>query len=134
MLSGSARFGEETENLFRVQGGGSKARFIVEGGVRISGEDMLFVNIGQEGRAIEFAAKRGDDAVILKMKINKSFADKLRREAVPQNLGRLYPDRPQVVDPTKAIDQFGIPRNYFDELLKNLDYKSIEIIKKPKTK
>lgn len=120
------------ETLYRVQGGGSKMRFIIEGSNKLSiaGEDMLFVNIGQEGRALEFLAKRGDDAVLVKFNINKSFVDKIRKEAVPQNLGRQNPGKPQIVDPTKAIDQYGVPKQYFEELLKNVDSKSVEVIKK----
>jgi RHS repeat-associated protein len=124
---------ETTELMFRVQGGGSKTRFIVDESakkVSISGDDMLFVNFGQESRAIEFLAQRGDDAVILKMKIDKKFVDKIRAEAVPQREGRLYPGNPQVVDPSKAKDQFGLPKKYFEGLLKSIEEGSIEIIKK----
>lgn len=120
------------ETLYRVQGGGSKIRFLVEAENKLSiaGSDMLFVNIGQEGRAIEFLAKRGDDAVLLKFQVNKSFVNKIRKNAVPQNLGRRNPGKPQVVDPTKAPDQYGIPKEYFEELLQNINPKSVEVIKK----
>ena len=119
------------ESIFRVQGGGSKIRFVVgDNSISIQGNDMLFINVGQEARALEFWAKRGEDAVLLKFKVNKSFVDKLQSEAVPQRLGRLNPTKPQIVDPTKAIKQFGVPRNYFEGLLNNIDIKSIEVIKK----
>ncbi len=119
------------ETLYRVQGGGSKMRFIIESNkLSIAGEDLLFVNIGQEGRALEFLAKRGDDAVLVKFDIKMSFVDKIRKEAVPQNVGRQNPGKPQIVDPTKASDQFGIPKEYFEELLNNVDSKSVKVIKK----
>lgn len=126
---------EAFEYLYRVQGGGSKLRFIYDeakNSLNISGDDMLFINIGQEGRAMDFLAKRGDEAVILKIKVNKSFTDKLRKDAVPQNQGRLHPGKPQMVDPTKAPDQFGVPKEYFDDLLKNIDQNSIEVVTTPK--
>lgn len=121
------------ENMYRVQGGGSKIRFVIkDNDIAIAGDDMLFVNMGQEGRALEFLAKRGDDAVLVKFKINKSFAEKIRQEAVPQNVGRQNPGNPQIVDATKASGQYGIPKNYFEELLKNIDPSSVEITTKKK--
>lgn len=89
---------------------------------------MLFINVGQEGRALEFAAKRGDESVILRLRVKESFIDQLRKDAVPQNLGRLNQGKPQIVDASKAPDQFGVPKEYFENLLKNIDPKSVEII------
>jgi hypothetical protein len=119
------------EYIYRVQGGGSKTRFVIDEAkksISISGNDMLFLNVGQEGRALEFAAKRGDESVILKLEINKSFTDKIRSEAVPQNLGRLNPGKPQIVDASKAPDQFGIPKEYFEGLLKNINPQNVQVI------
>jgi RHS repeat-associated protein len=122
---------KEFETAYRVEGGGSKIKFSVsENMLTISGNDMLFVNFGQEARAMQFLAKRGDNAVLLEFKITKDFVDKIKNDAVPQSQGRLYPTKPQVVDATKAPDQFGIPQNYFQELLNNIDKNSIKVINK----
>lgn len=121
--------------VFRVQGGvlpnASKARFSVDGsgGLSIQGSDMLFVNLGQKGRALEFLAKRGDEATLIQFKVTKQFAAKLRSSAVDQRLGRQYPGLPQRVDATRASDQFGIPSNMFGELLNNIVPNSVRAIK-----
>jgi RHS repeat-associated protein len=114
------------ETVFRVQGGvapnASKVRFLLgaDGRVAIAGEDMLFVNLGQEGRALEFLAKRGETAQLVRFQVTAQFAAKLRGTAVPQRLGRQFPGAPQAVDATRAADQFGIPASMFDELLNNI--------------
>ncbi len=128
---GSVVSSSEFESLYRVQGGGSKMRFVISPNeISIVGSDMLFVNIGQETRAMTFLAKRGEDAVLLKIKIDPKFVEKIRSDAVNQNVGRLFPGRPQIVDANKAPDQYGIPKEYFSELLKSINPKSIEIIRK----
>jgi hypothetical protein len=114
------------ETIFRVQGGvapnASKVRFQLgaDGRVTIAGEDMLFVNLGQEGRALEFLAKRGDTAELVRFQVTPEFAARLRAEAVPQRLGRQFPGRPQAVDAARAPDQFGIPPSMFGDLIKNI--------------
>lgn len=134
-VTGEIKAGSAAENsfetLYRVQGGGSKVRMVVDANkVTIIGEDMLFVNIGQEGRALEFLAKRGDDAILIKVKIDSKFVEKIKKDAVPQRLGRQNPGKPQIVDPTKAVDQFGIPKEYFPELVKSVDPKSVQVLTK----
>jgi hypothetical protein len=100
----------------------SKVRFqLGEGGsVTIGGDDMLFVNLGQEGRALELLARRGETAELVRFNVTPEFAARLRAEAVPWRIGRQFPGRPQLVDPTKAPDQFGIPSNMFGELINNI--------------
>ena len=83
-------------------------------------DDMLFINVNQKTRALEFLAKRGDGARLVQFQIKPEFLDSLRRLAVDQRVGRQFPGRPQLVDPTRAPDQFGIPSNMFDELLENI--------------
>ena len=112
--------------VFRVQGGvlpnASKVRFVLDdaGQIAIRGDDMLFINVNQEARALEFLAKRGDTASLVKFQIKPEFLDKLRSTAVPQRAGRQFPNSPQLVDPRRAPDQFGIPSSMFDELLENI--------------
>jgi hypothetical protein len=81
---------------------------------------LLFVGVGKESRALEFLVKRGDSAELVRFEITPEFAARLRAEAVPQRLGRQFPGRPQIVDATRAPDQFGIPSSMFDDLLKNI--------------
>jgi RHS repeat-associated protein len=112
--------------VFRVQGGvlpnASKVRFVLDdaGKIAIQGDDMLFINVNQQSRALEFLAKRGEGANLCQFQIKPEFLDKLRRLAVDQRVGRQFPGRPQLVDPTRSPDQFGIPSSMFDELLENI--------------
>ncbi|MDH5493611.1 MAG: hypothetical protein OEY14_16780, partial [Myxococcales bacterium] len=112
--------------VLRVQGGippnASRVRFLVDdaGGLSIQGNDMLFVNVGQRGRAMQFLARRGDQSQLVQFQVRPEFAERLRSMAVPQHAGRQFPGRPQVVDATRAPDQFGIPSNMFGELLDNV--------------
>ncbi len=119
------------ETMYRVQGGGSKHRFIInDSQIALQGDDMLFVNFGDKSRALQFLAQRGEEAVVLKFKVKKSFFDKIKKESVEQRAGRKFPDKPQMVDPSKASYQYGIPNNYFYELLENIEEGTIEIITK----
>lgn len=86
--------------VFRVQGGvppnASRTRFVLDdsGKVAIQGDDMLFINLGQRGRALEFLARWGDHAVLVEFEVSADFARQLRAQAVEQRLGRLHPGRP----------------------------------------
>ena len=75
---------------------------------------ILFLNFGSRERAVEFLEKRlgqgFSDTVIKPFKVPARVLDKLRNVAVPQSLGRQFPNRPKVVAPTKAINQFGLER------------------------
>jgi hypothetical protein len=119
---------EGTTAVFRVQGGlvpnASKVRIKIDsnGIVSIVGDDMLFINVGQESRALEFLAKRGENASLVEFRVSNSFVEKLRNTAVEQRVGKANPGLPQKVDQTRAIDQFGIPSDMFDELIKNIEF------------
>ncbi len=112
--------------IYRVQGGlppnASRIRFVLDdaGKLGIQGDDMLFINLGRRGRALEFLARRGDQAVLVEFQVNAEFVQQLRSQAVGQRLGRLHPGRPQIVDPTRAPDQYGIPPGMFEDLLTNV--------------
>ena len=83
---------------------------------------MLFLNFGEEARAQEFLAQKVagglPGATVKSFEVDAGMLERLQSEAVPQSFGKLYPDRPQLVDITKAPNQFGIPSNYFEDLLK----------------
>lgn len=111
---------------FRVQGGippnASKPRLVVDetGGLSITGDDMLFININQEGRALEYLARRGEGACLICFELRPEFVEKLRSTAVEQKEGASNPALPQRVDKNRAPDQYGIPKNLFDDFLKNV--------------
>ncbi len=125
-LSGSV------SKLFRVQGGdapnASKQRFIFDNDGNISGidgNDMLFITLDDEARAIQFLQKRGENAELISFEINGAFSDKIRGDAVPQRLGRLNPGSPQQVDETVTSDSFGVPSEYFEELINSINQISV---------
>ena len=126
---------DETSTLFRVQGGelpnASKRRFVIntQGELSIDGEDMLFVTFNDEARALQFLQKRGENAELIKLTVDKEFIEKIRNLAVDQRLGRINPGLPQQVDKSVTNNSFGIPKELFDELLQNVDQSSIQIIK-----
>ncbi len=119
--------------IFRVQGGSetpnvSKFRvFIKNEKVFIDGEDMLHITFDDEYRVAQFWTKRGNKAEVFTAEIDMKFVDKIRKEAVPQQYAKAFPDKPQIDDPTKTNSSFGIPKEYFEELLKSL--KNPETIK-----
>ncbi|XLS30043.1 hypothetical protein ACJD0Z_04280 [Flavobacteriaceae bacterium M23B6Z8] len=87
---------------------------------------MLFITFDDQARAVQFMQKRGDNAELISFNVNSEFADKIRSNAVPQRLGRLFPGSPQQVDQSITNNSFGIPKEYFDDLLKNIDQSSIQ--------
>lgn len=119
--------------LYRVQGGNakpniSKFRFIFKGNkLEISGKEMLHITFDDVNRAIEFYIKRGNKSEVFTANIEKSFIDKVRSEAVPQEYSKAFPTRPQIDDPTKTSGSFGLHESYFDELLMNIN--NLQIVK-----
>ncbi|NMH28448.1 hypothetical protein [Flavobacterium silvaticum] len=112
--------------LFRVQGGAelpnsSKYRFLIyEDKVSIKGKEMLHITFDDGYRTAEIWSKRGDKAEVFIADIEEKFIEKIRKEAVPQEYGRAFPKRPQMDDLTKTPNSFGIPENYFEELLNSI--------------
>lgn len=80
----------------------------------------LFINVNQRVTADFFLARRGEGATLIELELKPEFVQKLRETAVKQKVGRQFPDRPQVVDPMQAPDQFGVPSNLFEEFLDNV--------------
>jgi hypothetical protein len=119
--------------LYRVQGGNklpkySRFRFFYKNKeLLIKGNNRLYVTFKDEKRVIEFWINRGEKAEIFTASINKSFFEKLFNDAVPQNLGKAFPNKPQFGDFSKTNFSLGIPKNYFEELISNIN--NIEIIK-----
>jgi hypothetical protein len=110
--------------VFRV--GSDNARVLIDsnGDVVITGKKTLFLNFGDEARAEAFLATRleqGRDTYVMKtFQVPRSYVEHLRLNAVPESLANRFPDRPFVVDATKAADQFGLRPAHFRELMDNI--------------
>jgi len=107
--------------VFRVEGT-PNTRIIIgtTGQVAIEGTQTLFLNFGSRARAERFLNQRlaqgMPGASIRSFVVPQSFLDDLRNAAVPERLARQFPDRPIVVDVTKAPDQYGLKPEQVDEL------------------
>ncbi|EQB93060.1 hypothetical protein HZP64_17460 [Elizabethkingia anophelis] len=123
---------EKKIKLYRVQGGevpnASRYRFFKKWNeVIIEGNERLYVTFKDEDRVLEFWIKRGNKAEVFTADISETFFNRLMKEAVPQEYGKAFPDRPQFGDATKTNFSLGIPKDYFGELLDNMS--NIEILK-----
>ncbi|MDQ1713504.1 MAG: hypothetical protein QOE45_2954 [Frankiaceae bacterium] len=111
----------DVTRVFRVEGAGN-ARLAIDaaGEVGIAGDTMLHLNFGDEARAREFLKTRltqgHSQDVIKTFDVRSSYLDELRASAVPQAAGAHYPMSPQVVDATKAADQYGLRAHHFADL------------------
>jgi len=112
---------EEKITVFRVESSNNQRLFInAFGEVGVVGHTTLFLNFGDEERALKFLEQRlGQgyfDTVIKSFDISKDFADQIRMLAVPESMAKQYPNRPIKVDVTKATDQFGLRSSHIDLL------------------
>ena len=108
--------------VFRVEGHINQRINILEDGmVELIGDNMLFLNFGNEERAIEFFNKRLaqgiDDATIKSFTVSNEFLQLLRDNAVPEQLAREFPNAPLVVDISKAADQYGLRPEQIEQIL-----------------
>ena len=133
----------ETVTVYRVESGSSvgsnrsNLRILVDsdGGVTILRPDkkMLYLNFDQRQRAIEFLSEKvlfpnqaGDflpDPVIKSFKVPREFVDRIRQNAIKQRDVRKFQasrSRPQIDDPKKAPDQFGLPEPWIKELRRQI--------------
>ncbi|HYE05104.1 MAG TPA: hypothetical protein VEL07_06210, partial [Planctomycetota bacterium] len=112
---------EPPVTVFRVEGS-PNTRLVIgdDGSVGILGDTMLFLNFGSRERAEQYLAQKiagGLPGVQVKsFQVPRSFLDDLRADAVPQQFGGQFPNAPQIVDPTKAADQFGLTAAQLDAL------------------
>jgi filamentous hemagglutinin len=114
----AARLGSTTGRpanitVYRIEGVPNTRILLGEGGkVIIVGENMLFLNFGSRARAEAFLAKRVaqgmEGAAVKSFEVPKTVLEALRAIAVPERLKSQFPNRPLIVDPTKAPDQFGL--------------------------
>jgi len=124
--------------VYRVQGGPkgdrSKSRFAREGDkVKIHDKSMVFFSMGAgdqanraeaRHRALEFLVNRGENArapddlpVMFTFELGRAYGEFLRYVSIPQSKGKEFPTRPQIVDYNQARDQYGVPREMFDDML-----------------
>jgi RHS repeat-associated protein len=114
---------ESKSYIYRVQSNNKYSNRISvynNGMISIRGKTRLFVTFDDPMRAAEFQIQRGPDSYIIKMPISKEFIDKIRREAVDEGFSSMNPTRPIQVDINKTPNSYGIPANYFQELVKEL--------------
>jgi hypothetical protein len=101
--------------VYRVEGpGNTRLDISPSGNVTAKGDNMLFLNFGDEARAQQFLQQRLADprytgSEIKSFDVPTSFVDEVRAASVPERLGGSYPDAARLVDPTKAADQYGLP-------------------------
>ena len=51
--------------------------------------------------------------------INKTFLERIERDAVPEKMARRFPNRP-IVSRDPYPNQYGIPAAYFDDLVQSI--------------
>ena len=108
--------------VYRVEGSINRRVTVRTGGiVEIAGDKTLFLNFGDEKRALEFFEKRLsqglDDAAIKSFDVPADFLDQIRSSAVPEQLAREFPNAPIAVDITKAADQYGLRPEQIEQLI-----------------
>jgi hypothetical protein len=100
--------------VYRVEGTPNSRIAIDDQGAVLIAEDtkMLFLNFGNRARAEAYFAQKLEQglpgAQIKSFEVSRQFLDELRATAVTQRTAAQFPDRPQIVDVTKAPDQFGL--------------------------
>jgi hypothetical protein len=112
-----------TVKVYRVEGTPNTRILIGERGevVVLDNESMLFLNFGSAKRAQEFAAQKAAQGMpglqIKSFRVQRTFLDELREAAVPQLHATRFPvGTPQIVDVSKAPDQFGLTAEWIDRL------------------
>jgi hypothetical protein len=109
--------------VYRVEGT-PNTRIVIgkDGSVAILGDQPLFLNFGSEARAQRYFAQKVSrglpDVQTKSFEVPKEFLDELRSSAVPERLGKTFPDRPILVDVSKAPDQFGLRPDQIEALKK----------------
>lgn len=113
-------FAKATMTVFRVESPGN-ARLIIgaEGSVSTQGGNTLFLNFGQEARAIAFRDRRiaqGFEGTVIKsFEVPTRHLEKLRASSVLESEAVHFPGAPLRVD-LKTADQFGLRSKQIEEL------------------
>ena len=104
-----------TTRVFRVEASGNlRVAIGSDGSVVVSGgKRTLFLNFGDEARAIEFCQQRlaNPNTPMPELKsfeVPNSFVEAIKRQAVPERLARQFPHAPIQVDLSKTATSFGL--------------------------
>ncbi len=116
--SSLGRYVDDVIPVFRVEGLPNTRLHISDAGdVTIVGPQRLHLNFGDPARALELYQLRVSqglpDAQLKAFDVDPQLLDLTQQSAVPQALGQLFPRAPQIVDATKAANQFGFPARWF---------------------
>ncbi|WP_062203954.1 DUF6531 domain-containing protein [Streptomyces sp. NBRC 109706] len=113
-----------------------RMRVDAAGNVSITGRQHLYVNLSNDIRhTLNF---RGGQGEIVSFQLRQSFLDQIRRTAIPQrNPGQYTPEQwkqmkqthPEISDPTKGEDLYGLPGSMLDEFQEAIVPGSGKIIK-----
>lgn len=95
----------------------------------VDGDDMLFVTFDDLGRARAYVSNNRPGAAIVAFDVDPTFVSRVRESAVPQDVGQVFRDRPQIADPTKTDSSFGLPSSWIDELVSSSVPSSGRIVK-----
>ncbi|WGX95163.1 hypothetical protein [Nocardioides sp. L-11A] len=106
--------------VYRVEGAANARLTIADSGdVTIHGDAMLYLNFGDEARALEYLAQKQaqpgmTDVGLKSFEVSQSYADSLFDRAVPQRGGAEAPI--QQVDITRTDRSLGLASSEFAEL------------------
>ncbi|MCP1290406.1 LysM peptidoglycan-binding domain-containing protein [Chromobacterium sp. S0633] len=111
---------------YRVEGTPNQ-RFVISEYGQVSlvpgNNSVVWLNFGQEGRATQYLQTKIEKglpgAELKSFDVDLNLVKKIRTEAVPERFARQYPDKP-IVSRDPYPDQFGLPKAYFDELMKSI--------------
>ncbi|MEA9566900.1 MULTISPECIES: hypothetical protein [unclassified Xanthomonas] len=86
-------------------------------------ENVIWLNFGKESRATSYLQRKIDaglpGAQLKLFEVDASFVERLRGDAVPEQLARMNPNKP-IVSADPYPDQFGLPKSYFEDLLNSV--------------
>ena len=93
---------------------------MVEGfGGAKSAASTLYLNFGNEARALEFLGQKLSQGLAADIKVfpvPKSFLEELGQTAVAESEAAQFPQSPVIADPTKAANQFGLRASQIEKL------------------
>jgi len=122
MAGDALRVEKEASRVYRVQGGelpkASKTRIGIgeKGEMTVEGSDMLHVTIDDAGRARAYRAENRPGGEIISFEVDPAFSNEVRAAAKRQAQAREFPSAPQVDDPTKTSNSFGLPEEWIEKL------------------